>query len=459
MASQLYKLIDLAKTQYGYFTAAQADEHGVADNLRVYHCKVGHWEKVGRGLYRLPGFSDTQEAEFTRWSFWSRNKQEQSQAIISHESALFFHKLTEVRPEVVHLSVPQSFRKALAEGCVIHKETVNLSEIEPHDTFMVTTVERTLADLNMAPSGLCRNHSHHAPKGEDGSGADAGLSPSPLTVAVRSAFPPGDCADASKSEPPVDGKQAQRTWMMINRQTRSANAFRAGVTLVELLVVIAIIGILAGMLMPALMKAQKSARTAYCGGNLKQISLGLLTYAQEHNDELMGANVIDETGTVQAWTYALNAQMNLGLTFVRHQTRSFGILQCPENREQFCPTMLGQGEAETSYAANGWRTVPGMPFGTKASGWSYPSKLFLVREGTWYAYPYPQVDNGDGSVPNPGIGAGYTRYPHPVCNVLYADGHNNAQILLRGRGTIVNSALADTSPDKWANGKFWYAKR
>jgi prepilin-type N-terminal cleavage/methylation domain-containing protein/prepilin-type processing-associated H-X9-DG protein len=68
--------------------------------------------------------------------------------------------------------------------------------------------------------------------------------------------------------------------MQIPKNKKLSRAF----TLVELLVVISVIGLLMGILVPALGRAKRTAYRTYCMANLKQIGVGFRAYLDDNRD-------------------------------------------------------------------------------------------------------------------------------------------------------------------------------
>ena len=72
-----------------------------------------------------------------------------------------------------------------------------------------------------------------------------------------------------------------------------AKSARGGFTLIELLVVIAIIAILVALLLPAIQSAREAARSTQCKNNLRQIGIGMATFAQKDRANRLSTGAFD----------------------------------------------------------------------------------------------------------------------------------------------------------------------
>jgi prepilin-type N-terminal cleavage/methylation domain-containing protein/prepilin-type processing-associated H-X9-DG protein len=117
--------------------------------------------------------------------------------------------------------------------------------------------------------------------------------------------------------------------------------FCCGFTLIELLVVLAVLGVLAGLLLPALSAAQGRAKTTRCTANFRQFALTLPLYAQDHADALPpnadGREEALGAKWVEGWlglpgpdcTNTLHLRQSLLAPYLGEEVR---IWQCPAAR-------------------------------------------------------------------------------------------------------------------------------
>lgn len=135
-------LFVVAESQQGYFTAADAKKLGYDYPHQYFHVKQGNWVRVDHGIYRLKNFPTSAQEDLMRWWLWSRKK-----GVISHESAAALYELGDLLPNMIHLTVPPSFRKVPPKGLALHKTQLPPTEIENRDGVPVTKPLRTVLDL------------------------------------------------------------------------------------------------------------------------------------------------------------------------------------------------------------------------------------------------------------------------------------------------------------------------
>lgn len=107
----------IAYAQHGYFTTTQARERGFSSQLLSHYLSRNRFERVRRGLYRLPGFPRPEDDEMReKWMAVGANK-----AVLSHQSALALLDLSDNIPNAVHLLIKRRYRGLRRPaGVVIH---------------------------------------------------------------------------------------------------------------------------------------------------------------------------------------------------------------------------------------------------------------------------------------------------------------------------------------------------
>jgi prepilin-type N-terminal cleavage/methylation domain-containing protein/prepilin-type processing-associated H-X9-DG protein len=108
---------------------------------------------------------------------------------------------------------------------------------------------------------------------------------------------------------------------------------RRSFTLIELLVVIGIIGVLVGLLLPAVQKVRETANRIKCQNNLKQLGLACHAYHGIHDAfPAAGDGMTDQGGSLLVRTLPFMEQENLFREIRKYPTiqaaRAAGVLPC-----------------------------------------------------------------------------------------------------------------------------------
>ncbi len=138
------RLFEIAAGQAGYFTTKQAQEAGYSTHLLRKHTHAGRVARSRRGIYRLVHFPASDHEELVTAWLWSEQA-----GIISHQTALSLHRLSDVLPAQVHLTLPDAWRRRrlrVPAGVVLHYADVLPEDRSWFGSAPITSPRRTLND-------------------------------------------------------------------------------------------------------------------------------------------------------------------------------------------------------------------------------------------------------------------------------------------------------------------------
>lgn len=147
--SVLERLWDIVEGQDGYFSMPQAKALGIDRRAVIKACNRGRLERISRGVYRFTRYPITSDrVHLWEGVLWPQ-AHEPVEAVLSHETALALHGLSDANPETIHILVSSSvrIRRDVPAWLTVHRRDFQTTDTTHVDGLPVTTPDRTLHDI------------------------------------------------------------------------------------------------------------------------------------------------------------------------------------------------------------------------------------------------------------------------------------------------------------------------
>jgi predicted transcriptional regulator of viral defense system len=138
------RLFETASAQEGYFTTRQAAEAGYSSQLLLKHLRAGRVARAQRGIYRLVHYPVGEHEDLVTAWLWSERS-----GVISHQTALALHGLSDALPAQLHLTLPAAWHKRrfrVPAGVVLHHADVPREDRTWFGAVPATSAQRSLND-------------------------------------------------------------------------------------------------------------------------------------------------------------------------------------------------------------------------------------------------------------------------------------------------------------------------
>jgi predicted transcriptional regulator of viral defense system len=144
MPGPLYnRLFEVAASQYGYVTVADARALGAPVERLSTMAARGTLVRVSSGVYRFPAFPVSGLDQLMEATLWPHDG-----GVLSHATALDLHELCDVNPAEIHVTVGPRFRtnREVPPVLRLHRRALAERDVMAHEGLAIVTPRRAILD-------------------------------------------------------------------------------------------------------------------------------------------------------------------------------------------------------------------------------------------------------------------------------------------------------------------------